>query len=58
MMNIAILHYTCPPIVGGVEEIVRQQASLFHRYHHIVKILAGEGNHFTCLLYTSPSPRD
>ena len=47
MDNIAILHYTCPPVVGGVEEIVRQQASLFHRYYHPVKIIAGDGSQFT-----------
>ncbi len=45
--NIAILHYSCPPVVGGVEEIVRQQASLLHRYFHPVKVLAGLGSHFT-----------
>lgn len=46
-MNIALLHYTCPPFVGGVEEIIRQQASLFHRFYHPVKIIAGNGGHFT-----------
>ena len=40
------MHYSCPPVVGGVEEIVRQQASLFFRYHHRVKVLAGNGGHF------------
>ncbi len=44
--NIAILHYSCQPVVGGVEEIVRQQASLFQRYHHPVKVLAGMGDYF------------
>lgn len=47
MLNIAILHYSCPTIVGGVEEIVRQQASLFYRHYHRVKILAGRGDQFT-----------
>jgi len=46
-LNIALLHYTCPPVVGGVEEVVRQQASLFHRYYHKVKIFAGAGDQFT-----------
>ena len=45
-INIALLHYSCPPVVGGVEEIIRQQASLFYRYHHPVKVLAGMGDHF------------
>ncbi len=41
--KIALLHYTCPPIVGRVEEIIRQHASIFSRYNHIVKIFAGDG---------------
>lgn len=45
--NIALLHYTCPPVVGGVEEIIRQHASLFARYDHRVKVFAGEGGVFT-----------
>jgi len=44
--NIALLHYSCPPVVGGVEEVVRQQASLFHRHYHPVKIFAGAGGEF------------
>ena len=47
MINIAILHYSCPPVVGGVEVIVRQQASLLHRYYHPIKIIAGDGSQFT-----------
>ncbi|MDA2924378.1 glycosyltransferase family 4 protein [Acidobacteria bacterium AH-259-A15] len=46
-MNIALLHYSCPPVVGGVEEVVHQQASLFHRYFHNVKVLAGRGKQLT-----------
>lgn len=46
MLKIAILHYSCPPVVGGVEEVVRQQAQLFHRYGHPVKIIAGTGRQF------------
>lgn len=46
-LNIALLHYSCPPIVGGVEEVLSQQASLFYRYCNNVKILAGAGERFT-----------
>ncbi|GAB4260632.1 MAG: hypothetical protein Kow0092_09620 [Deferrisomatales bacterium] len=46
-LGIAVLHYSCPPVVGGVEEVVRQQASVFHRHGHPVKILAGSGSAFT-----------
>jgi glycosyltransferase involved in cell wall biosynthesis len=44
--NIALLHYSCPPVVGGVEEIMRQHASLLGRHHHNVKVLAGDGGKF------------
>ena len=46
-LNIALLHYSCPPVVGGVEEVIRQQANLFHRYYHKVKIFTGAGEQFT-----------
>ncbi|MEA3222938.1 MAG: glycosyltransferase family 4 protein [Thermodesulfobacteriota bacterium] len=46
-MNIAICHYSCPPVVGGVEIIVGQQADLFKKYHHNVKVLAGSGGQFS-----------
>lgn len=54
--NIALLHYSCPPVVGGVEEIVRQQASVFTRNYHNVKVLAGAGERFSesCELEINP----
>ncbi|MBW1722682.1 MAG: glycosyltransferase family 4 protein [Deltaproteobacteria bacterium] len=45
--NVALLHYSCPPVVGGVEEIIRQQASLLGRYYHNVKVFAGDGGIFS-----------
>ena len=47
MINVAILHYSCPPVIGGVEEIVRQQAALLYRHYHPVKVIAGSGSQFT-----------
>ena len=44
--NVALLHYSCPPVVGGVEEIIRQHASLLGRYYHNVKVFAGDGGIF------------
>lgn len=41
--SIALLHYTTSPVVGGVEEILDQQASLFLRHGHRVKVIAGRG---------------
>ncbi len=45
--SIALIHYSAPPIIGGVEEVLRQQANLFYRYYHKVKIIAGEGGEFS-----------
>ncbi len=45
--SIAILHYSVPPVIGGVEEVVRQHANLFYRYHHRVVVIAGEGGEFS-----------
>lgn len=41
--SVALLHYSCPPVVGGVEEVLRQQALLLRRHGHAVRVLAGEG---------------
>ncbi len=45
MKNLAIglLHYSCLPVVGGVEEVLDQQASLLDRNSHQVKVLGGAG---------------
>jgi len=56
MKKIAILHYSCPPVVGGVEEIVRQQTSLFLRHDHPVKVLAGRGERFHPAMSISINP--
>ncbi|MFP3912612.1 MAG: hypothetical protein ACLFUT_11100, partial [Desulfobacteraceae bacterium] len=45
--NVALLHYSCPPVVGGVEEIMRQHASLLTRHYHNVKVFAGDGGAFS-----------
>jgi len=46
-MKIAFIHYSCPPVIGGVEEIIRRHASLFHRHSHEVKVIAGRGDIYT-----------
>lgn len=46
-LKIALLHYSCPHVVGGVEEVIRQQAALFHRLGHEVRVIAGMGNIYT-----------
>lgn len=42
-MRIYLLHYSCPPVVGGVEEVVHQQTNLFHRYFRTVKVFSVSG---------------
>ncbi|MBW1659808.1 MAG: glycosyltransferase family 4 protein [Deltaproteobacteria bacterium] len=41
-----MLHYSCPPLVGGVEEILRHHAQVLHRFGHRICILAGMGEAF------------
>ena len=42
-MNIAILHYSVPPIVGGVESVVAHHARLMSTNGHSVRLIAGRG---------------
>ncbi len=41
--RIAMLHYTCPPVVGGVESVMAAQARLFAAAGYQVGIIAGRG---------------
>jgi glycosyltransferase involved in cell wall biosynthesis len=45
-MKIDLLHYSAPPIVGGVESVIRHQARLLTDAGHQVRILAGCGAQF------------
>lgn len=42
-MKINLIHYTAPPVVGGVETILARQASQLARAGHQVRILTGRG---------------
>ncbi len=42
-MKVALLHYTAPPVVGGVESVLGHHARLLARNGHQVKIIAGRG---------------
>jgi len=42
-MNILLLHYAAPPVVGGVETVMARQAQLFADAGHHVQILTGRG---------------
>ncbi len=41
--RIALLHYTAPPVVGGVEAVLGAQARLLARVGHEVRIVVGRG---------------
>ena len=45
-MNVAILHYAAPPIVGGVEQTIYYHALELTRAGHVVRILTGSGVEF------------
>ncbi len=41
--KIALLHYTCPPVIGGVESVMASHARLFAAHGYEVTIIAGRG---------------
>jgi len=43
MTKVALLHYSAPPIVGGVESVLGHQARLMADAGHQVKVIAGRG---------------
>ncbi len=43
-MNIVLLHYAAPPVVGGVESVMAQHARLMAGAGHRVCIVAGRGS--------------
>ena len=44
--SIAILHYTCPPVVGGVEQLIAVHAGLFADRGYPTVVIAGRGDSF------------
>ncbi len=42
-MHIALIHYSAPPVVGGVESVLAQHARLMTQAGHAVRILAARG---------------
>ncbi|TMD14964.1 MAG: glycosyltransferase family 4 protein [Chloroflexi bacterium] len=41
--RVGLLHYTCPPIIGGVETILLEQARRLHDRGYPVTVFAGRG---------------
>ena len=46
MTHLALLHYSAPPVVGGVESVLAQHARLMADAGHEVRIIAGRGSQF------------
>lgn len=46
-MHIALIHYSAPPVVGGVESVLAQHARLMSQAGHAVRILAARGEQFS-----------
>ena len=44
MTKVALLHYSAPPVVGGVESVLGQHARLMAHDGHQVRIIAGRGS--------------
>ena len=42
-MKVALIHYTCPPIAGGVEAVLARHAELLANDGHDVRIVTGRG---------------
>jgi glycosyltransferase involved in cell wall biosynthesis len=42
-LAVALLHYTAPPVVGGVEQVLGRHAGLLADAGHAVRIVAGRG---------------
>ncbi len=55
-MRIGLVHYTSWPVVGGVEAVVRQQATLMARAGHSVSIVCGDGKRFSDAIPTLVLP--
>ena len=56
-MKIALLHYSAPPIVGGVESVMAHHARLMTRAGHRVTLLAGRGETFDDAIPVHVLPR-
>lgn len=56
-MKIALLHYSSPPIVGGVESVIAHHARLMANAGHEVTILAGRGEGFDGRIKVRVLPR-
>lgn len=45
-MKIGLIHYSCPPITGGVERVLEEHAKLFADHGHEVTVFCSRGESF------------
>ncbi|MFQ6091443.1 MAG: glycosyltransferase [bacterium] len=43
MNQVALIHYSCPPVIGGVEFVIQGQARVMASHGHQVKLIVGTG---------------
>lgn len=43
-MRLALVHYSAPPVIGGVERVLAQQAKLLSRHGHEVIVVCGNSD--------------
>jgi glycosyltransferase involved in cell wall biosynthesis len=55
-MRVGILHYSGPPIVGGVEHTIHEQASRLARREFEIRVIFGEGEPFPAPIETVRVP--
>lgn len=56
-MKLALLHYSAPPVVGGVESVLAQHARLMADAGHDVCVIAGRGGQFDPRVAFTPMPQ-
>jgi glycosyltransferase involved in cell wall biosynthesis len=55
-LHIALIHYSAPPVVGGVESVLAQHARLMAQAGHTVRILAARGESLSDQIQFIPLP--
>jgi glycosyltransferase involved in cell wall biosynthesis len=55
-LHIALIHYSAPPVVGGVESVLAQHARLMAQAGHTVRILAARGEPLSDQIKFIPLP--
>jgi len=55
-LTVALVHYTAPPVVGGVEQVLGHHARLLADAGHAVRIVAGRGGSLDARITFVPLP--